>query len=286
MPKIGISVYPLVSEWSFNLDQKGARGIRKYITQYAGGSSTEVVQLPSIGDPWSIDFIECRCRKIKVNYPQDSDACVSQMFTCIYETELHDTQANKNDGSGELTAKQLTTSIEGGGEFVSVQQNPNDKGGYFGWNWEKDGVQVNQPILKHVGLTTYKLTVMVKDLNAFLLEHWRCIGKVNADEFLGCRYTTLLYTGFNASPWRSETDAAKWKCELTFVHRLIYGGDEEVNGWNYIVRERLANANTDFWQRPKQYNGRFLYESYEFAGLITVGAETSDNITAAKVPKK
>lgn len=290
MPTItGLLVYPLVQQWEFEFDEKGSRGVRKYCTKYdIQGVSTNPVELPSIGDSWNKDYKECRCKNIAITYPEGGAGvnCKIQFFTCTYATEYLDTQAQTNDGQSEFTATDLVIAVESTGELVTIAPPTVNVQRYSGWTWELDGIEVDQPMFKTVCTTTIKLERVVIDMDKFLKAHDGCIGRINASDFLGAKFHTLLYSGFNAYQFRSENDNRKWRCELTFVHRLMNDIGSEINGWEYIIRENLALNTDEVWQRPVGVDGEFLYAPTVFEDLLTAGKEEKDIISKDSIPVK
>jgi hypothetical protein len=282
-------VYPLVKEWTFEITEQGCTGLRKYIDEDPAGA-VSAVELPSIGDPYSAAWPNCRLARISINYLGDNDEC-PQVYTCHYETIFIDTQALENDGKDRPTENDLVISLETSSELISADP-PKDDTSTTGFVWDYDGEKVNQPIYFTVNTTTVKVQRMVVDLNELINASWECIGKINSTPFLGAMEGTLLYTGFTSNPIRSETEKIKWKCELGFVHRTVTGSDTpNEDGWNYILREERKDAADPWWQKPKRLTGtvtNYLYESTDFLdaehNLITAGQEDEDLIDESRLP--
>jgi hypothetical protein len=282
-------VYPLVREWKFEITEQGCTGLRKYIDEDPAGA-VSAVELPSIGDPWSTQWPNCRVVRIDINYLGDNDEC-PQVYTCTYETIFIDTQALENDKQPRPDGNQLVIGLETSAELISVDP-PEDTSSTTGFVWDFDGKKVKQPIYFTVNTTTLKMQRMVVDLNLLINASWACIGKINKAAFLGAEAGTVLYTGFTSSPLRSETDKIKWKCELTFVHRTVTGVvGPDLDGWNYIIREERENVADPWWQKPKRLTGataNYLYESIDFLDpandLTRAGEEDEDLIDKTMIP--
>ena len=289
MPKINIQVFPLVKEWKFTIDETGASGQRVYMDAAAyPGEAT--VELPSIGDSWDGNYANCRVNKIDVQYFDDNDIC-PQKFTCYYQTIFIDTQAMENDGEPRPSEDDLVIAMETSGELISIDPTSGDT--TLGYKWEDDDEPVTQPLFKTVSTTTLKVQRMIvgtSGLTDLLNATWDCVGKVNNAPWFGTDSGTLLYTGFTSTPWVSETDTKKWKCELTFVIRTVTDVPG-FDGWNYVLRETRKAGTDPWWQRPyRQVSGMaaqiYLYDNADFGPLFSAGEEGDDPIDARNVPKQ
>ena len=299
MPKIsGLMVYPLMQDWHFEFNETGSSGIRVYMEQLSSSEPGTPEELPGIGDSWdgpTDAYKDCRVQRIKVEYIQNyyetqGNRC-SRKFTCFYETSYIDTQADQNDGIEQPTDTDLTIAVETSGELISID--PSATNPSHGYKWYSDDTAVTQPIYKTINTTTLKIQRMIRDVDfgAWLDTSDAALGKINDAICLSFQKDTLMYTGFTASPWRSETNTPKWRCELTFVGREVTGkttaGDD---GWNFVLRETRTKDADPLWDEPYIVDDTGtkvqLYSETSFDNLFTVGLETTSKIPKAIVPEK
>jgi len=308
MPSIvisGLMVYPLMQEWRFDINETGSSGVRVYQEQLSGSEEGHPENLPGIGDCWDeTAYPNCRVKDIRVeylaNYYESSSVRCPRKFTLNYETQFVDTQAMINEGTatpGNLTPSQLQIGIENNSEFITIE--PPEGNSAVGFKWFTDDTACTQPILLVVNLRTIRIQQMVLDKALFQYAAISCMGKINDEQFKVdgnnyCEPGTVLFTGYNSTPWRSETDQAKWRVEMTFVHRVvtgILGGTalDNKDGWNFVVREKRASVNDAWWQKPYRLDGttkKYLYEGTNLtAGLFSnIGLEAKDLIIKTDVP--
>jgi hypothetical protein len=244
--------YKLLEGWSFTISQTGQTGSKAYLVDSPDlpGQTREAV--PTIGEAWDDDYPEVTCKSITKTF---MTGCVSAAkWTCYFDTLPF------NEASTPLSSDDLSRSVDVGGEFLAWEP----KAG-AGWSWDTGGAQVKQPIFKNLVQSTIRIPVIVGTFDDFWRTSLDTCGRINDAEFLNIPEGNVLYVGCNIVEYKNAWGARRWRADMNFVVRSLGDADIDASGnnWQYMMNEA-----TGFWDKPKDSDGDFMYETADFSQLF------------------
>jgi hypothetical protein len=269
---MAISVVKLLSEWQLQVGEAtGQVGTRKYHEiggGYSGGG--EVVELPSIGDPWDDDeFKNCLCRSIRITYDGGSEDC-GRFFTLEYSSaRSDDSQYRVNKGEPPPTYGLLPVQMDLGMDVASWT----DSGNVRHWKWNSDSSNIDQALFKNVGTATIQLTriLAVADIPTFIAASFGLVGLLNISAFFGFPKGMVLYQGASLADFYDENGDRKFRAVLSFgVKQTTQTFADGTDGWNWILRDDKGT-----WDAPVKVlsptEGLYGFDADNFSVLFEVG---------------
>ena len=234
-----VQVYELTQQWRFTVSANSISGTRIYLGTNAS-LSTELVDLPNIGDEWSDDYPNVTLKTIDVTYINDNDNC-GKRYVCSYDGTPYEQTAVIQDSD------EFPRNVSVSGEFIVWEPKDNI------FKWGSDLTVADQVVFKHVATATFRIVRVVKDFDDYMYDVAKLLNKVNGDTFLGFPAGTVLFNGANMTEFRNRVGSRRWRAELTFTFRTVTGdfgipdeGQAPRDGWNYFMRNDTGKFDSIF----------------------------------------
>ena len=256
----GVSVYPLMDQWRFEVSESGVSGTRVFLENKGQLSGAITTNLPDIGDSWSTAYQYVTVKTILVTYPSTEDC--GRMFTVNYN-------GSPSIQSAQISSNDLPVSIDVGGEFVAFEPyeyNDNGNKVNFSWHWSADGKDVKEPIYRRQAIANIRFTKVVPNAEDFTKLSMDFVGYVNSGTFFGFGPERVMYEGCSLYQFKNKLGFNRWKAELHFSVRQVT--QKVINdGWNFLLRpDKDAPIR---WDKPLDQDGDSLYDTQDFDYLLS-----------------
>ena len=286
----------LREEYELTTTESGVSGVRSFICLAAG-----LVDLPSLGDPFSVTYPACLLRSIhaeKYHVLEGETGCDADgvKYICEYNTA----EINVYRPVLDRDADQINFSA--GGEEWSI------KDPKF-WYWQPNRVTttaegpIAQRLFKHTIRGTISKTVTYP-VSGDSFGNWLYntvntkLGKINDNYWLAMDGAgagagtdtlfnpgTVLFSSYQGKMVLDEDGSKIWEITLNFSYRILNVGDlsDPLNwnvddSWHYLLREKKTSAGDPDWQKVTQVspadlsiasrNKNYLYARTSFVGLL------------------
>ena len=286
----------LREEYEVTTTESGVSGVRVFISLAAG-----LVDLPVLGDPFSVIYPACLLRSIhveKYHVLEGETGCDADglKYVCDYNTA----EVNIYRPVLDRDAEQINFSA--GTEVWSV------KDPKF-WYWQPDAAsvfttgEIEQRLFKNTVRGTVSKTVTYP-VSGTTFGNWMYntvnvkLGKINDNYWLAMDGSgagagadtlfnpgTVLFSSYQGKMVLDEDGDRIWEITLNFSYRLLTVGDpsDPLNwnvddSWHYLLREDKFSDGENDWQKPCKLqvptntiasrNKDYLYARTSFIGLL------------------
>lgn len=244
----------------FDLIEEGHRveGTRSFYKATGGSAS-----LPVLGDAFSGDFPQSIARKIRhVKFFPDPDD------RSVYIEKQTISYSSNPTGDRIIFPDLELRRFQMGGEIIAVEDPKN-------WEWDTDNAKVDQPMfISNIMGSFTRQVVFGSDGQK---DSWIAnkmiptAGTINSGTFEAFRAGSVLFSGVSGGNQSDQFGNRSWVFDLEFTYRIIRDETVAIIGddWLFLWRKDFSGLLEGRWDKPKDKEGRFLYQKKNLNQLFT-----------------